>query len=251
MLPILCSTPPLRLLRQSGHLTRSLEESLMSAKMLLINPGPKKKRRSRGRMPPGLAAYWAGKRRGKKRRPATNPRRKSRARRNPRLSQLFSKQNIKSTVFDPVIAAGIGGAAAVALDVGLAYLPLPDAIKDSAIAQNVLKLAGAIALGYGASKVMGKERGRLVTTGALTVAAYGAIRDGIKRMLPEDLKAKVKGLGGIADYVDYEVPTTMGMLQYRPGVPLRGGLGLIEQNSAQLGGSFDPAFENSFSGIDD
>lgn len=220
----------------------------MAGKILVINPGPKKRRRKkRGKMPAGLARYMA-KKYGKAR---SNPRRKSRARRNPRLAQLFSKANLKTHVLDPVMAAGIGGAAAVALDVGLAYVPLPESIKTSAIARNLLKLVGAIALGAGAAKVLGKERGRLVTTGALTVAAYSAIRDGIKRAAP-DLATKVKGLGGFADlvddYVDYSTPG-VGALQYS-GAPLRGGLGLIESTGASmpLGGSFNPAFDNAFSG---
>lgn len=214
-------------------------------KMLLINPGPKKGRRRKGRMPPGLAAYWAGKRRGGKK-AAKNPR-KSRARRNPRLAQLFSKQSLKLHVIEPVIAAGIGGAAAVALDVGLAYLPQPDALKNSALAQNALKLAGAILLGAGATKVMGKERGRLVTTGALTVAAYSAIRDGVKKMLPADWQSKVKGLGGLADYEDLE--HGMGLLNYeRTPAPTKQ-LGYFERGTPSLGGSFDSAFDNSFSGL--
>jgi hypothetical protein len=219
-------------------------------KMLVINPGPKKKR-ARGKMPAGLRAYWAGKRRGKKAR--TNPRRKSRARRNPRLSQLFSKQSLKSHVLEPVIAAGIGGAGSVVLELGLANIPQPEWLKNSALAQNGLRLLCAILLGVGAAKVLGKERGRLVTTGALTVAAASAIRDGVKRILPADLQTKVKGLGGIADYIDYETSNGVGALQYS-GAPLRGGLGLIENNggaSLALGGSFNPAFDGSFSGMDD
>lgn len=217
-------------------------------KMLLINPAPKK-RRSKGRMPPGLAAYWSKHRRGKKR-AAKNPRRKSRARHNPRLSQLFSKQSLKSHVLEPVIAAGIGGAAAVALDVGLAYLPLPDSLKGSALANNVLKLAGAIALGAGASKVMGKERGRLVTTGALTVAAYSAIRDGVKKALPADLQAKVKGLGGLADYEDYEHMGVLYDTSARPmPAPSTRQLGYFERGNVLLGGSFEDSFDNAFSGL--
>lgn len=229
----------------------------MSGKLLVINPGPKGKRRLRGKMPAGLARYWAGKRKG---RATKNPRRKSRARKNPRLGQLFSKANLKSHVLEPVVAAGIGGAAAVALDVGLAYLPfgIGDKLKNNALASNAVKLVGAVGLGFIAGKVLGKERGRLVTTGALTVAAYNAIRDGAKQVLPEEWRSKVRGLGGIADYVDYEldVSAPMGALQYTGG-PLRaagppGGFGMIERSDAlPMGGAFDPSFENSFSGMDD
>lgn len=214
----------------------------MPGKILVINPGPKKKRhgRRKGKMPAALARWH--RMHGKAR---TNPRgKKRRARQNPRLSHLFSRASLKTHVLDPVVAASIGGSAAVALDVGLAYLPLPDAIKSSQLANLALKIGGAIALGWGAGKVMGKDRGRLVTTGALTVAAYSAIRDGIKKLAP-DLTSKVKGLGGIADYVDY-AERPMGALQYS-GAPLRGGLGLIEsQSAAPLGGSFDSAFDQAF-----
>lgn len=69
----------------------------MSESLFLINPRRRKRRRNprKGRMPAGLARYWAARRGGRKRRKAravmTNPRR--RRRRNPRRSHRARRRN--------------------------------------------------------------------------------------------------------------------------------------------------------------
>jgi hypothetical protein len=69
-------------------------------------------------------------------------------------------------------------------------------------------------------------------------------------MLPTDLQATVKGLGGLADYEDFQ---HMGVL-YQTGAtpqpaPSTRQLGYFERGNALLGGTFDGSFDNAFAGL--
>jgi hypothetical protein len=128
-----------------------------------------------------------------------------------------------SIVRGTVIPAAIGGAGAVGLDVALAYLPLPDSMK-SGLPATLVKLVGAVALGWIAGMAIGRDRGRLITLGAVTVMGYQFIRDQAKSALPT-----VKGLGSYMDYVDYTLMQDRGgMGAYMAPAPARlNGLGFI------------------------
>lgn len=176
-----------------------------------ISAAPRR-RRARRRNP--IAAIAANPRRRRyvrasgaphRRKRRANPRRRASAHRNwgrirahrrrvnPRLLPT-SLSSLKATL----IPAAIGGGGALALDVALAYVPVP-AFLDNMWGKLAVKIVGAIGLGYAAAFVTSKENARKIAAGALTVVAYGAIRDGIKTFAP-DLAAKIPGLSGITDY---------------------------------------------------
>lgn len=224
----------------------------MSEALFLVNSRRKKRRKSRkGRMPAGLKRYWASKRRGgtkRRRRRASakvsrrrrrNPiaavrthRRKRRhharaRRRNPRHSGGMGRFSLRGVTRGVVMPAAIGAGGAIVLDVAYAYAtPYLPAMLQTGWAQTLTKLAGALGIGYGAGKVLGRERGRIVTLGAVTVVAYGAIKTLVAGFAPN-----VKGLSGYADYVNYSVPNGGGMGAYLP----RGGMGFISPASVVPG----------------
>lgn len=169
----------------------------MPAEIALINPRRRRKARktnSRRRR------HTAKRTRSHRRKHAIivarkiNPRRRHRAhakrhhrarRRNPRFSV--------GSITRSLIPAAIGGAGAVALDIALGYVPLPDMLK-TGYAKVAVQIAGAFALGMIAGKVLGKDKGHAVTAGALTVAAYSLVKTVVKQAAPT-----LPGLAG-----DYE-----------------------------------------------
>lgn len=187
----------------------------MSEPVLLINPR-RKRRRHRNTS-------------HRRRRRQANPRRlrmRRRRHRNPRgLAGIGRALSPMSIVRQTVLPAAIGGAGAVGLDIALAYLPLPDVMK-SGLPATLTKLIGAIGLGWIAGMAIGRERGRLITLGAVTVMGYQFIRDQAKTMLPT-----VKGLGSYMDYVDYTLMQDrggMGAYMAPSAAPARlNGLGFI------------------------
>ena len=96
-------------------------------------------------------------------------------------------------VMNQLIPAAIGGTGAVGLNVALAYLPIPDTLKTGPLA-IATKIGGALLLGWGAGKLIGRHNGQLVTLGALTVVAYDVIRQLVAQAMPT--------LPGLADYED-------------------------------------------------
>lgn len=120
---------------------------------------------------------------------ARSVKRRYRARsRNPRFSL--------GGVTAALVPAAVGGAGAVALDVALGYGQnfLPAALT-SGYGRVAVKLGGAFALGWAASKLIGRERGKAVALGALTVVAYDLFKTIAKQVAPA-----VPGLAG--DYTD-------------------------------------------------
>lgn len=160
----------------------------MTEPVLLINPRRRRRRKN-------------ARHRSRRRRHA-NPRHfrmRRRRRRNPRgLGGIGRALSPMTIVRGTVIPAAIGGAGAVALDVALANIPgIPDTLK-TGLPATLVKLIGAIGLGWLAGMAIGRERGRLITLGAVTVMGYQFIRDQGKAMFPT-----VKGFGSYTDYVDY------------------------------------------------
>lgn len=97
-----------------------------------------------------------------------------------------------------LVAAGIGAASAVALDVALAYAPIP-AAWTTGWGQVLVQGVGAVALGMVASMMVGRRTGSLVTIGGLTVTGYGALQ----LALGPTIGQNVRGFGGLADFRDY------------------------------------------------
>lgn len=213
----------------------------MSEPLLLINPRRKHRRHKNARR--------------HARRRHRNPRgfrMRRRRHRNPRGFGGLSLSPM-SIVRGTIVPAAIGGVGAVGLDVALAYLPLPDSLK-SGLPATLVKLLGAIALGFAAGKVIGKDRGRLITLGAVTVMGYQFIRDQAKAALPT-----VKGLGSYMDYVDYTLMQDrggMGAYMSPTLAPARlNGLGFIspaptiQSGGSPMGAYMSPDLAPGFNGF--
>ncbi len=104
-----------------------------------------------------------------------------------------------------VVPALIGGAGAIGVDIGLAYLaPYLPAFLQSGWGRIGAQVAAAVGLGFGAGKLIDRETGKAVT-------AYSALR----QALAPTLGASVKGLSGLADFGDYSPSNWSG--QYAVG----------------------------------
>lgn len=156
-------------------------------------------RRRRRRNP--IAAVAANPRRRHRR--YTNARVRRRRRHNPRL---MSVSGLTSTLV-PVVA---GGAGALGVDFALSYIPAEWTWAQSTIARNLLRVVGAVALGSAASMATNRRIGVMVTTGALTVMAYGAMRD----LLADKAPPSVSGISP-PPYGDYS-DTRMGYIDPAP-----------------------------------
>jgi hypothetical protein len=160
--------------------------------ILLVNPRRRrrktatKKRRAPSRRRRNPVAANPRKRRRVRRNPvAANPRRRRRAssrrrRRNP--VKAFNTRNIQGQLK----TASTGALGAIALDVGLAYLPLPTPLKAGMVGK-LAKGAAAIALGVVAHrflKVSAVNANRM-TEGALTVQLHGIGRELLSQFAPQ------------------------------------------------------------------
>jgi hypothetical protein len=97
-----------------------------------------------------------------------------------------------------LVAAAIGAGSAVALDVALAYAPIP-AAWSTGWGQVLVQGAGSVVLGMLAGMVTDKRTASLVTIGGLTVTGYGALQ----LALGPTLGQNIKGFGGLADFSDF------------------------------------------------
>lgn len=126
---------------------------------------------------------------------ARNPfRHKSHRRARGRSRNPFDAKGLTAAL----VPAAIGGAGAVGLDILIAYLPLPAALQ-SGWGNYATKIVGSFAVGYAGGMALGKEKGHLITAGALTVSLYTILR----ALAQQSLGTSVKGLSGLADFRDY------------------------------------------------
>jgi hypothetical protein len=123
--------------------------------------------------------------------------------RNPRHLGSLSP---RSLLHNAVVPGFIGAGGALALDVVMGYATpmLPPALQ-SGWFNVAVKAAGAVGVGMLASKFLGRENGRIVMLGGLTVVAYGSL----KTLLAGMGVTGIPGLSGYADYTPYPV-TGMG-----------------------------------------
>lgn len=202
--------------------------------IFLVNP--RRKKRRKGRMPAGLARYWASRRSGgktrKRRRKAravmANPRRRRRharvhrraRRRNPIFSAPKRHRRRARAVFrrsrrrhrnpfsvsglkGQLMPAAIGAGGAIALQIAYGYAtPYLPAQLQTGYLPALVKLAGAIGLGMVAGKFLGREKGKEVTLGGLTVVLVGVITPLIAQAVPS---LGLSGFGG-GDYIPYSRP---------------------------------------------
>lgn len=185
--------------------------------ILTVNPMARRHRRRR-RNPESFRARSRAARKGWR---ARSHNRVGRRRHNVHRHHVRRHRNpIASTsreVVSMLVPAGIGAASAVALDVIVAYLPLPASFQ-SGWGNIAVEAVGAVALGVVAGMVAGKRNGVLVGAGALTVVGYEAI----KAALAPTLGASIKGLSGLADFADFQnvemgVHPAVGAYMAQPG----------------------------------
>lgn len=96
-------------------------------------------------------------------------------RRNP-----ISRKGIMDRMVFPAVTATSG---ALALDAVWAYLPLPVNVRTGPL-RHAFKGLGAIALGWGASKVVKKTTADSMAMGALTVVLHNAAREALATFAP-------------------------------------------------------------------
>lgn len=152
----------------------------MASEILLVNPGPKRRRKSKRRKNPVRRGSPATRRKSAARKRRRNPipgTARKRRRRNP----SFSRADITRYAY----GAAKGAAGAIALDVALAYIPLPAELKAGWLGKLV-KAGGAIALGMAAraSGFVSNDTARDMTVGALTVQMVGLGRELLGQVAP-------------------------------------------------------------------
>ena len=131
-----------------------------------------------------------------------------------------------SNLSNDLVAAGIGAASAIVVDVALAYAPIPSAWS-SGWGQVLTQGVGAILVGMAAGMIGGNRMGALATVGGLTVTAYGALQ----LALGPTIGTSIRGFGGLADFRDYG---RMGAYMGRPG-PAAGALPNPQRVGAYMG----------------
>lgn len=143
--------------------------------MVITNP---KKRKKRGKT---SMAKKRTKKRSTKRKAlssVTRSRVTKTYRRNPRR-----RKGVSGIINRNVIPSIAGGAGALAVDIGMKYLPLPDVLKSGPM--NIAARAGvALGLGFLMANFTKKDTAQNFTNGALTVLTYDALKQAADRMLP-------------------------------------------------------------------
>jgi len=161
------------------------------------NPIAANPRRRRRRRRNPIAAIAANPRRRRRRNPVAlaNPRHRRRRRTNPRYTHWGTvRRHRRRTnprfplsprgLMNALIPAGTGALGAIGLEVAMSYVPLPAQFQ-TPLWKNVARLIGAFGIGYVASYVVGRERAKQVTLGALTVLSYSAIKELIAQNFPQ------------------------------------------------------------------
>lgn len=141
------------------------------AQMMLINPRKRRRKTAKKRAAP------------KRRRSRTmaRVRRSSPARRRRRNPiNLDIKSIMKNTLMPSATAAG----GALAVDLALGYIPLPDMLKTGPM-RHVVKGVAAIGMGMLASIFVKPKTAELFATGAMTIAIYDASKEAIAQIAPE------------------------------------------------------------------
>lgn len=117
-------------------------------------------------------------------------------------------------ITNTLIPSAVGGAGALALDIALAALPLPEAMKTGPMAPLV-KVAGAVGLGMLASQFLGRKTGEQVAAGALTVTIYNVARKALAGIKKKDGTPMIPGLsmypdGAMGEYVSGDETLELG-----------------------------------------
>lgn len=161
------------------------------------------------------------------RRRKLNPRKARRVSRRRRSNPRFSLSGITSQLKPAVYGAG----GALALDLAMGYIPLPEMLR-TGYARHATRIVGALGVGFLAAKFLG-SKGQDMGRGALTVAMYGLVKDVALKFAPPAIATR---LG------DYEEVSVDGYMDPAPvlGAYMNGGndLGAYMNGSPEY--SVDP-----------
>lgn len=192
----------------------------MPGEIMLINPRRKKRAGGRKRRTMSAAQKkYFGKRRSR-RAPTilqANPRRRrytrrtarrvTRFRRNPMDSYLGGVTN-GDFLGGTLMPAATGAAGALALDVALGYLPLPDAMTTGPM-NIVTRIAGAIGIGMIGKAIGGKRFGENMMAGAIVVTLYDVGKEQLADMMSggdDGSMGWINPAPGVGMYVDNTIP---------------------------------------------
>jgi hypothetical protein len=184
------------------------------------------------------AGYTVGS--GKIRRRKLNPR-ASRRRRYHRNPLGMGSLSVKGIV-GQLVPAAYGAGGAIALNLALSYLPLPDVLK-TGWPRHLTRLAGAMAVGMAARKFLGR-RGDAVGFGALTVVVYDIVKGLIATASP-DLGAR------LGDFEDVTLDDG-GFID--PASPVRGFAAYLEgtaDDSDSMGAYLQGNLDGNLDGVGD
>jgi hypothetical protein len=141
--------------------------------------------------------------------------------------------SMRGIVRNAVIPAAMGAGGAVVFDVVYGYLnPYLPATFQSGWMNVIAKGAFAVGLGMVGMKFLGRERGRVMMLGALTVTAYGALRTAVAGM-------GIPGLSGYSDYTPYPMGAYIQGPTGTPGIQGLGRLGYVSP-AAVVGPTLSP-----------
>lgn len=167
------------------------------AELMLVNPRRKKRGRKRGRRMSALQRQFFGPRRKRRRgaalraspvftRKSRRGRRRSRRmsfRRRGGLGGGFGGFNFNRFVNDNLMPAGVGAVGAIGVDIALGYIRpmLPTGFSGPMI-DPLIRLGGAIGVGWLAGQVMGRRFGDQAMAGAITVVMYDFLKPFVRQM---------------------------------------------------------------------
>jgi hypothetical protein len=84
-----------------------------------------------------------------------------------------------------IVPAATGAAGALGVDIAMGYIrPMLPAGFSGPMIDPLIKIGGAIGVGWVAGQVMGRRFGEQVTAGALTVAMYDIIKGFVRQAAP-------------------------------------------------------------------
>jgi len=151
----------------------------MAGKLLMLNPKRRTKKRAAAKAPSYVKIIQREKPNRKR---LTAKRRTITVRRNPSPRMSGKAGNLVKQAVMPSLVSSMG---ALGLDVlmGYASTKLPVNLQ-SGVAGAAVKMAGAVALGMAAEKLKGKEFGKQVMIGGMTVTLHQVLKSQVQAMMP-------------------------------------------------------------------
>jgi hypothetical protein len=134
--------------------------------------------------------------------------------RNPRRARRSrgGTVGVKGFMGHTVIPAAVGATGAVALDVALGFLPIPDTFK-TGMMKPVIGLLGALGMGMIAAMVVGRRQGAAVALGGATVVMYNTIKPIIQSAAPNVPMAGLGAYPSLEFYAAGSPAGTVGVYQ--------------------------------------